>query len=432
MQQSLSVGTVLKDKYKIARLVGGGGMAWVYQVERLSDHSIWALKELRPQSTDPEDQALAWRLFQQEAIILADLDHRNLPRVIDFFEEGNDSFLVMEFIWGRSLEKRLEAANAPLLESEVLRWAIQLCDVLDYLHNQDPPVIFRDLKPSNVMVTNEGIIKLIDFGIARTYKVGKKKDTVAMGSENYAAPEQWGKEQTDGRSDVYSLGATMYHLLANVPPTPAFLPSPPLPLSTYNAALSEKTLEVVEKAMERDRQKRYRSAQKMRQAILDCLPEPYVEPKAAVEPEPPPPPPPKRCPGCGRENRAEARFCVGCGKSFVGILPAVLRVVQPVRAAWEMPIRRTPLLIGRTSEPEELYPDLDLSFYDPDGHVSRRHAQVTREGDGYLITDLGSSNGTTVNNVKLAANQPHPLRNGDRVKVGKVVLQLQLYGANSR
>ncbi len=431
MQQSLSPGTVLKDKYKITRLVGGGGMAWVYQVERLSDRSIWALKELRPQSDDPEEQALALRLFQQEAIILSDLDHPNLPKVIDFFEEGSDSFLVMEFIWGQSLEKRLKAANAPLLESEVLRWAIQVCDVLDYLHNQDPPIIFRDLKPSNVMVTNEGIIKLIDFGIARTYKVGKKRDTVAMGSENYAAPEQWGKEQTDARSDIYALGATIYHLLANMPPTPAFLPSPPLPLRTYNAALPEGTLEVVEKAMERDREKRYRSAQEMRQAILERLPEPYVEPRAVVEPEPPPPPPPKRCPTCGRENKAGARFCAGCGRSFVGLLPVVLRVIEPVRAAWEMPIRRTPLLIGRVSEPEEFYPDLDLSFYDPDGFVSRRHAQVTKGSDGYLITDLGSSNGTTVNNVRLATNHPHPLRNGDRVKIGKVVLQLQLYGASS-
>jgi serine/threonine protein kinase len=429
MQQSLPAGTVLKGKYKITRLVGGGGMAWVYQVDRLSDHSVWALKELRPQSDDPQEQALALRLFQQEAIILSRLEHRNLPKVIDFFEEGKDSLLVMEFIWGQSLEKRLKAANAPLLESEVLRWAIQLCEVLDYLHNQNPPIIFRDLKPSNVMVTNEGLIKLIDFGIARTYKVGKKRDTVAMGSENYAAPEQWGKGQTDGRSDVYSLGATMYHLLANVPPTPAFLPSPPLPLRTYNAALSKKTLKLVAKAMEREREKRYRAAQEMRQVLLDCLPEPYVEPRAAVEPAPPPPP--KRCPNCGCENRAGARFCVGCGASFVGLLPAVLRVIQPVRAAWEMPIRRTPLLIGRASEPEDFYPDLDLSFYDPSGYVSRRHAQVTKGSDGYLITDLGSNNGTTVNNVKLATQQPHPLRNGDRVKIGKVVLQLQLYGAHS-
>ena len=135
----------------------------------------------------------------------------------------------------------------------MLKWAIQLCEALDYLHSRQPPIIFRDMKPSNVMVTNTGLVKLIDFGIARTYKVGKKRDTVAMGSENYAAPEQWGKGQTDARSDVYALGATMYHLLANMAPTPAFLPSEPLPLANYNGALSKETVALIEKAMDRER-----------------------------------------------------------------------------------------------------------------------------------------------------------------------------------
>ena len=240
MTQPLAIGTVLKNKYRIVRLVGGGGMAWVYQVEELPPGSgiLWALKELRPQTQDKAEQAVARELFEQEARLLRDLDHVNIPRIADFFEDNGRACLVMEFIWGESLEKRLEATNAPLLETDVLKWAIQLCDALDYLHSRKPRIIFRDMKPSNVMVTNTGLVKLIDFGIARTYKKGKKRDTVAMGSENYAAPEQWGKGQTDARSDVYALGATMYHLLANMAPTPAFLPSEPLPLANYNGALS--------------------------------------------------------------------------------------------------------------------------------------------------------------------------------------------------
>ncbi len=274
MTQPLPIGTEVKNQYRIVRLVGGGGMAWVYQVEELPAGSgkLWALKELRPQTQDRAEQATGRKLFDQEARLLRDLDHPNIPKIADFFEEDGRSYLVMEFIWGESLEKRLKAANAPLLETDVLNWALQLCDALHYLHTRTPPIIFRDMKPSNAMVTNTGQVKLIDFGIARTYKIGKKRDTVAMGSENYAAPEQWGKGQTDARSDVYALGATIYHLLANMAPTPAFLPSEPLPLANYNGAVSAKTVAIVEKAMNRDREARFQSILDMRQAILDALP----------------------------------------------------------------------------------------------------------------------------------------------------------------
>jgi hypothetical protein len=196
----------------------------------------------------------------------------------------------MEFVWGDSLEKRLAAANAPLLESDVLKWAIQLCDALDYLHTRQPPIIFRDLKPSNVMVTHAGLVKLVDFGIARTYKMGKKRDTVAMGSENYAAPEQWGKGQTDARSDVYALGATMYHLLANMAPTPAFLPSEPLPLGNYNGAVSKRVIALIEKAMARDRAKRFQSAPEMRAALIAAHPGAYASPVSSTAPRPAPQP----------------------------------------------------------------------------------------------------------------------------------------------
>jgi hypothetical protein len=435
---------------------------------------LWALKELRPQTQDRAERATARKLFEQEAQLLRNLNHVNIPQIAGFFEENGRACLVMEFIWGESLEKRLEAANAPLLETDVLKWAIQLCEALDYLHARQPPIIFRDMKPSNVMVTNAGLVKLIDFGIARTYKVGKKRDTVAMGSENYAAPEQWGKGQTDARSDVYALGATMYHLLANMAPTPAFLPSEPLPLRNYNGALSAMTVNLIETAMDRERSNRFQSATEMREALIAALPGQYVAPaiprapsaaqakpkeparqavqqrvnpgavvqrqaqpqtgagvgsSRQVQPTPMPRPalsPTKACPACGRANRQTARFCVGCGHSFVPLGPAVLRVVEPVRAAWEMPVARSPMLLGRASEAEGFWPDFDMTFYDEGDYVSRRHARITKGRVGYFVTDLGSSNGTTVNGQPLVPNHVRLLRNGDRLKVGLVVIQFRL------
>jgi serine/threonine protein kinase len=315
--------------------------------------------------------------------------------------------------------------------------------VLSYLHAQNQPVIFRDMKPSNVMVTPDGTIKLIDFGIARTYKAGKLRDTIAMGSENYAAPEQWGTSQTDARADIYGLGATMYHLLANVPPTPAFLPSPPVPLRQYNPAVSVRLAAMVEKAMSRDREKRYPTIADMQADLYNCRPDLFGgatgargdreqgsrgagepgssqanHPSSIISRQSP-----KPCLDCGAGNRADARFCRRCGWSFVGVLPARLRILQPLDVSWEMPVRDTTLLIGRRSDPEDLVPDMDLAFYDPDGYVSRRHATITRKRQQYEIADLDSDNGTYVNGIRLIPQQARALRNGDQIQVGKIVLQ---------
>ena len=423
--QPLSVGATLQGKYTITHLVAGGGMAWVYRTEeRWPDGTtrVWALKELRAADDAATSRKEARQLFEQEAHILAKLQHRNLPRVAGAFEENGRSYLVMEFVAGESVEKRLKKANAPLLEDEVVDWAAQICDVLDYLHSQTPPVIFRDMKPSTVMVTPDGTLKLIDFGIARTFKAGKLRDTIAMGSENYAAPEQWGTAQTDARADIYGLGATMYQMLANVAPTPAFLPRPPIPLCQYNPAVSEHTTAIIEKAMARDREQRFASAAEMRTA-LDRGAGRTGRAKGVRESRRAKLAQPKRCPDCHAQNRSRARFCRKCGRSFVGILPARLRIIQPLGVSWEMPIGGDTMLIGRHSEPEGLVPDLDLAFYDPDAYVSRRHATITRNGHHYELIDLGSDNGTSVNDVRLPAHAAHTLRNGDQIQIGKIALQ---------
>ena len=482
-EKPLPVGTVLTGthQYRVKRLVGGGGMAWVYQVEQLAtdEQVVWALKELRPQTHDPDTQDHARKLFDQEAEILKGLCHPHLPQVVDYFEEQGRAYLVMEFIWGESLEKRLEKTSSPLMERQVLQWAAQTCEVLHYLHTRQPPIIFRDVKPSNVMVNSAGVIKLVDFGIARTYKENKLQDTIALGSENYAAPEQWGQAQTDPRSDVYGLGATMYHLLANMPPSPAFLPSEPTPLGTLNSALSPDTARIVSRAMARNREARYQSAEEMRQALMACLPgyvSPVLQHSSGATAQPPSSRPSlaaqtsppaasassspaskqtiarprgaqrssvatqtryrpavrrtvrqvKVCPRCKHRNELAVRFCIQCGYAFVGLRPAVLRVVEPVRAAWEMPVQKTPFLLGRARFEESYRPDFDMSFYDPEGYVSRRHAQIIKARNGYFIVDLGSSNGTYVNNRPLTPERARRLHNGDRVEIGEVVIQFLL------
>ncbi len=323
------------------------------------------------------------------------------------------------------------------------------------------------------MVNGAGVVKLVDFGIARTYKEDKLQDTIALGSENYAAPEQWGQAQTDARSDIYGLGATMYHLLAAMPPSPAFLPSEPAPVNTLNPALSPETVQIVTQAMARERKDRYQSATEAKRAIMACMPDqtPSVrrQPQADVSPSRPGQPrgvretptgrpharrqtkspvprvhtqqPPtvtpraprkvirrkvKICPKCSHRNDLLTRFCVRCGYAFVGIRPAVLRIVEPVRAAWEMPVHKSPLLLGRTRAEEGHRPDFDMSFYDPDGYVSRRHAHIIRAKNGYFIVDLGSSNGTYVNDRLLPPQRPRLLRNGDQITIGEVVIQFLL------
>ena len=467
---------MLKNRYRVTRLIAGGGMAWVYQVaEDLPDgrSQIWAMKELRADSSDLQTLQEGRHLFEQEANILVSLNHPGLPKVAAFFEEAGKVFLVMEFVSGESLEKRLEHANAPLLELLVLDWAIQICEVLSYLHTRQPAIIFRDMKPSNVMITPTGRIKLIDFGVARTYKVGKSKDTITMGSENYAAPEQWGKAQTDARADIYGLGATMYQLLTNIPPLPTFVPTARVPVRQYNAALSERVSAVIDHAMNSDREKRYPTAAAMQLALFDCLPrserrridlllqqptspanpsitlssQPAVADASATEQHPTPPHAltmvsplitvtatagvsvdPDRyikpCPQCKALNRPGARFCRSCAYPFVPPLLPTLKVLMPPQARWELPLHDGEILIGRQGGDQPV--QLDLDFYDPDGYVSRNHAKISAHNRRYIVYDLGSANGTFVNGERLTPNQGQPLHNNDRIRLGRIVLQFRI------
>ncbi len=444
----------MRGQYKILGLIGRGGMGAVYRARRMSDGAIWALKEMRAQADAPAGEAEEnRRLFVQEAELLESLHYPNLPVVADRFEYQGRPTMVMEFVPGQTLEDRMREANAPLLEQQVVSYGIQITRVLHYLHTRQPPIIYRDLKPSNIMLTPDGVLKLIDFGVARTHKRGKSKDTVAMGSAGYAPPEQYGKGQTDARSDVYALGATLLHLLTNMPPIPLQTPAPGS-IRRLNPSVDDRTEGVIMRAMALDPNVRYRDMAEFEQALATCLDAPYVDPITRAAPPPPVQPatpaiativqPPSTvapqvqqpvvtspalpadgitCNRCGRVNKASARFCAGCGAPL-GAPPVARLLITSPRAAWEQKIDRLPLRIGRRDPRQNHYPELDLAEHDR-GIASRNHALIERNGDYYTLTDLGSTNGTLLNGKHLAPRQPQRLRPGDRIKIGEVEMEFR-------
>jgi hypothetical protein len=253
---SLPPQTRLNRRYLVLQTVGQGGMAAVYRALDTRTNGQVAIKEMSQDGLAPDEEAEALEAFHAEAAMLQRLRHRNLPRVIEYFSESTRHYLVMEFVEGQTLEQRQQAAGGKALpEAEVLGWAAQLCDVLTYLHTQRPPIIFRDLKPANIMLTPQGQIKLIDFGIARVFHPGRIKDTQVLGTPGYAPPEQYGKAQTDPRADLYALGVTLYQLLTGYDPasTPFTLP----PAHSRNPSLSPYIQAALEHATQLSRDARY-------------------------------------------------------------------------------------------------------------------------------------------------------------------------------
>src|SRR5438105_4664366 len=218
----LSQNTLLHKRYLIMRTIGHGGMAAVYQAQDSKQGTLCAIKEMSFSTVPTNEQKQAVQNFLAEATILSRLNHPNLPAFTDFFTEGERHFLVMEYIEGNTLEELLEMNGGPFSEQRVLGWARQLCDVLEYLHSQQPPVIFRDMKPGNIMLMRNGRIKLIDFGIARLFRASGSHDTQLLGTPGFAPPEQYGTAQTDERSDIYSLAMTLFQLMTNTLPDKGF------------------------------------------------------------------------------------------------------------------------------------------------------------------------------------------------------------------
>ncbi|HEY0755645.1 MAG TPA: protein kinase [Ktedonobacteraceae bacterium] len=238
----LLAGVLLKQRYRIMVALGQGGMGSVYQAEDLQlGHRQIALKEMSQSGLTTLEQRMAAHAFHQEAVMLARLNHPNLPSIFDHFEENGRWYLVMSFIDGETLDEHLgHAYGGRLPVSEVVQIGIALCTVLSYLHNQHPAIIFRDLKPANIMRTPDENLYLIDFGIARHFKPGQAKDTAYYGSMGYAPPEQYGKAQTTPRSDIYSLGVILHQMLSGHDPTttPFRLPALSALLTNVPASLT--------------------------------------------------------------------------------------------------------------------------------------------------------------------------------------------------
>lgn len=213
--------TLFRDRYFILHKVGSGGFGSVYKARDIHNgNRLVAVKEVRLSGLPPQAMVEAAAAFQREVEVLTRLNHPNLPRIHEHFQTSEQWYLVMEFIAGQTLEAYQDnAPNRKLLLSEVLDIGIRLCLILEYLHSQQPPIIFRDLKPTNVIRTATGQLYLVDFGIARYFKPGQPKDTVALGSPGYAAPEQYGRAQTTPRADIYSLGAVLHQLLTTSDPS---------------------------------------------------------------------------------------------------------------------------------------------------------------------------------------------------------------------
>lgn len=298
----LTPDTILQNRYKITKLIGQGGMGAIYLADdtRFSNR-VCVIKEMLDHFTDEEQRATATTNFLREADMLSSMHHEGIPEVYDRFSEGNRHYLVMEYIQGQDLEQKLEQATEPFDEKSVLNWAVQICDILSYLHNQKPPIIYRDMKPANLILTKTGKIYMVDFGIARFFNPIKKGTMV--GTQGYAPPEQY-RGLMEPRSDLFALGATMHHLLTSRDPQeepPFSFPK----VRQLNNKISANTEKLIEKALEKDASDRFESAEHMLKAIMkiNAIHNDTV----------------KVCPHCSNKVSATKQFCPYCNEYIASI-----------------------------------------------------------------------------------------------------------------
>ena len=259
----LQAGTVIDGKYKILSQIGQGGMSIVYMAINERANKTWAVKEIRREGV--QDYEVVRQGLKVETELLKRLKHPNLPSIVDVIEDENTFLIVMDYIEGKTLNYTLREFGAQRQE-DVIGWARQLCDVLEYLHSKEPAIIYRDMKPSNIMLKPDGTVMLIDFGIAREYKRDHTADTAYLGTRGYAAPEQYGgKGQTDARTDIYCLGATMYHLLTGH--NPGEPPYRMYPIRYWKQELSSGLEKIILKCTQENPGERFQSCSELRYAL---------------------------------------------------------------------------------------------------------------------------------------------------------------------
>ncbi len=268
--KQLQPGSILVNRYAIQEIVGVGGMGSVYRARDLhfpNAVKLVAVKEMINQARDPLVRQTIVQNFEREANTLATLEHTSIPRIFDYFTHNERSYLVLEFINGKDLEEYLTQTQGFLSEEIVIRWAIELCDVLSFLHEHKPePIIFRDMKPANVMINQNNQIVLIDFGIAKNFRDGQKGTMI--GTEGYSPPEQY-RGEASPQADIYSLGATLHHLLTRKDPRlePPFTFSD-RPVRKSNPAVSVELENVINTALQYNPADRYQTAQMMKDALI--------------------------------------------------------------------------------------------------------------------------------------------------------------------
>jgi serine/threonine-protein kinase len=294
MPTPLKTGEVLKDRYRISRIIGQGGMGSIYLADDLRlQGRLCALKEVEhDRSLSKEMTKQAREQFMREATVLARLDHPNLPKVSDFFSIDERDYLVMDFVPGKDLRTLMNEVRRKgefLSEREVLGWASQLADALEHLHSREPPILHRDIKPSNLKLTPTGLVKLVDFGLVKILATEDVTITILQGRGTalYTPLEQYGGDagHTDKRSDIYAFGATLYHLLTNHPPVEArdlFLnPDALIPPRQYNPGISQRTERAILWAMSLHPDERPQDIKSFRQALLGNW-DPIQRPRASL------------------------------------------------------------------------------------------------------------------------------------------------------
>lgn len=259
----LEIGSLVDGKYKILNKIGQGGMSVVYLAMNERANKQWAIKEVRKDGVQNFEVVKQGLIAETE--MLKKLNHPNLPSIIDVIDGEGTFLIVMDYIEGRHLESVVKEYGAQSQE-DVIEWAKQLCDVLAYLHSRKPPIIYRDMKPSNVMLKPDGKVMLIDFGTAREFKENSVADTTCLGTQGYAAPEQYGGHgQTDARTDIYCLGATLYHLLTGHNPSEP--PYEMYPIRYWNPELSSGLEEIILKCTQKNPDDRYQNCGELLYAL---------------------------------------------------------------------------------------------------------------------------------------------------------------------
>ncbi len=448
----LEEGTILNSRYEIVRKIGGGGMGAVYLA---SDKNLGgvlrAVKEMVQSYIEETQQEKAVADFKRESMLLTSLEHAAIPTIFDYFFDETECrfYLVMKYISGGDLASRLRSADGGKVDEQtVTEWGIQVADVLDYLHNHEPPIVYRDLKPANVMIDgNSGRIMLIDFGIARWVNK-EEKGVTAVGTMGYAPPELF-SGNVEARSDIYSLGSTMFHLLTGADPQ-----SNPLLIFDFqknprprqiNPQLSDQIERILMCAVEYNSDKRFASAAEMRRALeehLDSLKTGRITfgvkeiPISVALSEQP-----VFCGFCGQKIVATDMFCAFCGArqpiaqqgvhigdSSAPKFTAKLTILGTNELdSPSFSLEKDENLVGRRDPMSNIFPEIDLSKFDPQTKISRRHARIWREGSNFMVEDLGSSNGTILlptvdDTIRLLPHQPHLLTNGDRLKIGDTTM----------